>query len=74
MLFFHKKTPEPIPYDPAVREPAVRRSICTGEATAGFVDRETGRFQDLMLLRDQKELEDFCRRTNVAPGDIRTIY
>lgn len=73
MFLFHKK-PEPIPYDHERQRPAVRRSICTGEMTAGFVDRETGEFRDLMLLNDQKALEDFCRRTGVEEREIKTIY
>ena len=74
MQFFHKKQAPGIPYDPAVQQPAVRRSVCTGEMTAGFLDRETGRFQDLMLLRDQAELADFARRTGVAPEEVKTVY
>ena len=73
MSWFHRK-PEPIPYDPAKQQPAVRRSICTGEMTAGFVDRETGKFQDLMLLNGQKELDEFCQRTGVQEGEVRTVY
>ena len=72
--FFQKKKAEPIPYDPARREPAVRRSICTGEMTGGFVERDTGKFQDLCLLEGQKGLEDFCRSVGKAPEEIRTIY
>lgn len=71
MSLFRKKDP-PIPYDPALQEPAVRRSICTGEMTVGFVDRQTGRFHDYMCVRTPEELEAFCRRVGVR--DIRTIY
>ena len=73
-LFHRKKTAPVIPYDPARQEPAVRRSICTGEATAGFVDRETGKFQDYMLLLGRKELEEFSRSVGVRPEEIKTIY
>ena len=74
MPLFRKKDPPPIPYDPAVQEPAVRRSICTGEMTGGFLDRNTGKFQDYMLLDGQKELEAFCKGTGVAPEDVKTVY
>ncbi|MBQ9347874.1 MAG: aspartate dehydrogenase [Oscillibacter sp.] len=73
MSWFHKK-PEPIPYDREKQQPAVRRSICTGEMTAGFLDRDTGKFRELMLLDGQKELEAFCQRTGVEERDIKTIY
>ena len=64
--------PAPLPYDPAAQEPAVRRSVCTGEMTVGFIDRDTGVFHDYMCVRDQTELEEFCRSIGVK--DIRTIY
>ena len=73
-LFHRKKAPAPIPYDPEKQEPAVRRSICTGEATAGFLDRETGKFQDYMLIDGQKGLEDFSRSVGVKAEEIKTIY
>ena len=74
MALFKPRALPPIPYDRQAQAPAVRRSICTGEMTGGFVDRETGRFRDYMLLRDQKELEGFCRRAGVKPEELKTIY
>ncbi len=71
-LFHPRKEPERIPYDPSIREPAIRRSICTGEMTAGFVDLVSGDFHDLMLLEDQKAVDEFCRR--VGRSEVRTIY
>ena len=73
-LFHRNKRSSSIPYDPKTQQPAVRRSICTGEMTLGFVDIETGKFREYMLARDQRELEDFCRDVGVAPGEIKTIY
>lgn len=67
-----KKKPEMIPYDPATQEPVVRRSICTGEMTVGFIDRRTGQFHDLRRVDGQKELEEF--RQSVGAAEIRTIY
>ena len=72
MGFFRQKAPE-IRYDAARQEPAVRKSICTGEMTVGFYDKETGKFLDLMRV-DHAGLADFCRRTGVEPDKIRTIY
>lgn len=70
MRLFRKK--EALPYDPAAQEPAVRKSICTGEMTVGFLDRDTGKFHEYMLVRSRGELEDFCRSLGVT--DIKTIY
>lgn len=54
--------------------PALRVSICTGEKTAGFIDNETGKFHDLYLITDKRELETFCRRAGTTPEDIETVY
>ncbi len=70
MPLFKKKTPQ-ISYDPETQEPAVRRSICTGEMTVGFIDRATGKFHELMLV-DSRGLEEFRRA--VGKEEIRTIY
>ena len=70
MGLFRKR--QTIAYDPVKQEPAVRKSICTGEMTVGFVDRETGKFIDLMRVNGEKELEAFCREIGVK--EIRTIY
>ena len=54
--------------------PALRVSICTGEKTAGFIDNETGRFHDLYLITDQRELEAFCRKAGTTPEEIEKVY
>ena len=74
MNFFHRKQQAALPYDTARQEPAVRSSICTGEMTLGFLDREGGVFHEYMLVRDRVELEAFCRKLGVAPEEIRRIY
>ena len=74
MGIFRKKEPPPIPYDPETQQPALRSSICTGEMTLGFVDRETGKFHEYELAHDETDVERFCARAGVAPGDIRRIY
>ncbi|MBP3655159.1 MAG: aspartate dehydrogenase [Clostridia bacterium] len=61
-----------IAYDPQTQEPAVRRSICTGEMTAGFIDKQTGQFTDVMRLDGQKGLDAFCR--SVGTDEVRIIY
>ncbi len=61
-----------IPYDPQTREPAVRASICTGELTVGFLDKQTGKFHDLKLVRSRKELEEFRQATGVT--ELKKIY
>ena len=72
MSLFHRSRQPSIPYDPETQKPAVRRSICTGEMTVGFIDRATGKFTDLMRVDGQKELEDFMKR--IGADEIKTIY
>ena len=71
MPLFHKKTVPQVSFDPQKQEPAVRRSICTGEMTVGFIDKATGKFHDLMMV-DSQGLEEFRRQ--VGAEEIRTIY
>ena len=39
--------------------PVLRCSICTGEQTTGFRDKKTGAFREIMLIRDEKDLQEF---------------
>ncbi len=72
MSFFSKKKTMPaFTFDPAAQEPAVRKSICTGEMTVGYVDKATGKFHDLMMV-DRQGLEDFKRQAGVE--SLREIY
>ena len=71
MGWFKKKPVIPA-FAPETQEPAVRKSICTGEMTVGFLDKRTGRFQELMKAENQAALEDFCR--SIGAETIKTIY
>ena len=71
MRLFHKtKGPK---YDCEKLTPAIRKSICTGEAVAGFVDRTTGKFSEVMLICSPKDLDDFRRQYGVKET-VKTIY
>ena len=72
-LFRHKRRKAALDYDPGTMTPAVRKSICTGEMTAGFIGQD-GKFRDVMLIPDLKALKDFCDDVGVDVEDIRTIY
>jgi len=61
-----------LPFDPETQEPVVRKSICTGEMTVGYVDKSGGKFHELRLVRSRADLEAFCREIGVT--EIRTIY
>lgn len=74
MNLFRKKAPEPIPYDRASQDPALRSSICTGEMTLGFLERGSGKFHEYELARSQSDVEAFCRRVGIEPREIKRIY
>ena len=59
-------------YDRKNEEPAVMCSICTCEQVAGFRDRRTGKFRDVMLIRDERDLERFKRECGVE--EILKLY
>ena len=73
MHLFHKKETLPEAYDPAAVVPRLHKSICTGETTAGFEDLKTGKYEDVMLIRTEKDLETFMRRYGLTEPP-KTIY
>ena len=60
-------------YDCERKEPALRCSICTGEQVAGFWDKRANRFEEVMLIRGEGDLREFCRLYGVEEP-IRKIY
>ena len=78
MLFFKKKKTSSgqsaTPYDPDTQEPVLRCSICNGEQVAGFKDRGTGAFTEVMLVRTPADLETFRTRYEIGDSEIRKIY
>ena len=73
MNFFRKKRPEAVKVDLSTQRPAVRKSICTGEMTGGYIDRATGKFHELELI-PADGLDAFCHSLNVSPDDVETVY
>lgn len=75
MLFRDKKRHQhQINYDPATMFPAIRASICTGEQTAGFINRETGVFTAVMLIASPVDRKQFCNDFGIRDEEIKIIY
>ena len=72
MKLFRKRTAAE-GYDPAVKTPVIKASVCTGEQVAGFRDLRTGAFEDVMLVRTADDLKEFRDRYGIK-GDIEKIY
>ena len=74
MTLFHRKKHLSVAFDPLKEEPVVKKSICTGEATVGFVDKNTGQYRDIRKVTSPVEIEAFCEEVGIDPQTIRTIY
>lgn len=57
-LLFARKSQKKT-YDRENQRPVLRCSICTGEQVAGFKDIHTGKFEEIMLIRSERELNMF---------------
>ena len=58
-------------YDRQRHRPVIRASICTGEQVAGFKDLQTGRFTEIMMIRNTEDMDEFMRTYGVAREEIR---
>ena len=58
MGLFKKKT-KLQSYDDRIQKPVIKASICNGEQVAGFKDIHTGKFEEVMLIRNSEDLEKF---------------
>lgn len=46
-------------YDRENQRPVLRCSICNGEQVAGFKDIHTGKFEEVMLVQSERDLQAF---------------
>lgn len=70
---FGRRKKQQLDFDREKQIPAVRKSICTGEETAGFRDRDTGKFHEVMLLKSAADLKAFMELYNIQETP-ETIY
>lgn len=70
-MFGRRKKQTAVPYQRGNKIPVIRSSICTGEQTAGFKDPDSGKFEELMLLRDGRDFQEFLRQYQVKESEIR---
>ena len=70
-MFGRRKLSKVSSYDKSGKIPVIRSSICTGEQVAGFKDPISGKFEELMLIRDGKDLSDFLHRYQVEESEIK---
>lgn len=68
-MFKRKITVEP--YDKENQKPVIRSSICNGERVAGFKDIHTGKFTELMVIRDSRDMDEFLKKYGVLESEIK---
>lgn len=73
---FRRKRKETVQaaYDKETQKPVIRASICNGEQVAGFKDMRTGKFSEIMLIRDSRDMEEFLERYDIPKGEITKEY
>ena len=53
-------------FDVVTQKPVLRCSICTGEQVAGFKNLKTGKFEEVMLVKNDKDLTEFMNRCGIS--------
>lgn len=56
----------PAEFDRELYKPVLKCSICTGEQVAGFKNLATGKFEEVMLIRNERELAMFKERYGIS--------
>lgn len=64
MRLFKKETKQKS-FDRENQKPVLKCSICNGEQVAGFKDVHTGKFDEVMLIRSDADLETFKKMYGV---------
>ena len=72
MFGFGRKKNRIEEYDRENWRPVLKCSICNGEQVAGFENIHTGVFKEQMLIRNNRELDEFKERYGIK--EIKKIY
>lgn len=69
---FHKKAVRKT-YDPSRQKPEIHHNLTSGERIAGFRDLETGKFEEVAQILNDKDLENFRNEYGIT-GPIEKKY
>jgi len=72
-MIFHKKATKET-YDKENQKPIIRSSICTGEKVAGFKDIHTGKFTEVMLIKNDNDMKVFLAKYDISADEVRTEW
>ena len=70
---FHKK-PGKETYNKETQKPVIRSSMCNGEKVAGFRDIKTGKFTEVMLIQNSKDMDEFLEKYDISVAEIKTEW
>lgn len=70
---FHKKAGKET-YNKEEQKPVIRSSICTGEKVAGFKNIHTGKFTEVMVIRNNKDMDEFLKKYGISVAEIKTEW
>lgn len=74
-MFWNRKPKQPKKtFDRSKRRPVIRMSICTGEQTACFQELETGKLNEVMLLRDSQDKAAFMAEYGIREEELEIVY
>ena len=57
-----------------IRSQSLKAAICTGEKVAGFKDIQTGKFTEVMLIRDSKDMDVFLEKYDIFVAEVKTEW
>ncbi len=72
-MFGRKKNAAPA-FDRTGKEPVIRTGICTGEKVAGYRDAATGRFVEVVLIRNDGDLRQFLDKYGFREEEVKYEY
>lgn len=65
MGLFNRKPVEKT-YDKENKKPIIKASICNGEQVAGFKDIRTGKIEEVMMIKNSADLNEFKRMYGIT--------
>ena len=68
-----KKKAVVLTYDKENKKPVIKSSICNGEQVAGFKDIHTGKIEEIMLIKNQADLDKFKEMYGIKE-EIEKVY
>jgi len=61
-------------YDKETQKPVIRASICNGEQVAGFKNIHTGKFSEIMLIRNSRDMDEFLEKYDISLEEVTKEY